>query len=152
MISNSSDLPLNLHYRTEKHLNTLNFSNSDIEKIIQNLDSNKAHGHDKISIRMIKICGKSICQTFTAYVSQRTDRGSFPLEWQKVNVVSVHQKGDKKGLKNHRPVSLFPIYGKILQRFLIESNLISSNQSGFKRSGDSCINQLLSLTHEIYVF
>ena len=62
LISNSSELPLNVHYTTEKRLNTLNFSNNDIEKIIQNLDSNKAHGHDKISIRMIKIWGKSICK------------------------------------------------------------------------------------------
>ena len=34
-------------------------------------------------------------------------------------------------------------------KFLIENDLISSNQSGFK-SGDSCINQLLSITHDIY--
>ena len=34
-------------------------------------------------------------------------------------------------------------------RFLIENNLISSNQSGFK-AGDPCINLLLSITHEIY--
>ena len=33
--------------------------------------------------------------------------------------------------------------------FFIENNLISKNQSGF-RPGDSCINQLLSITHEIY--
>ena len=33
--------------------------------------------------------------------------------------------------------------------FLLENNLISPNQSGFK-PGDSCINQLLSITHEIY--
>ena len=33
-------------------------------------------------------------------------------------------------------------------RFLIENNLISSNQSGFN-PGDSCINKLLSITHEI---
>ena len=33
--------------------------------------------------------------------------------------------------------------------FLIENGLISQNQSGFK-PGDSCINQLLSITHEIY--
>ena len=35
-----------------------------------------------------------------------------------------------------------------MSRFLIEKNLISSSQSGFK-SGDSCINQLLFITHEI---
>ena len=54
-------------------------------------------------------------------------------------------------------MSLLPIGGKILERlmfnemfnFFIENKLISSNQSGFK-PGDSCINQLLSITHEIY--
>ena len=62
LIINSSELPLNVHYTTEKHLKNINFSNSDIEKIIQNLDPNKAHGHEKISICMIKICCKSICK------------------------------------------------------------------------------------------
>ena len=33
--------------------------------------------------------------------------------------------------------------------FFIENGLISQNQSGFK-PGESCINQLLSITHEIY--
>ena len=33
--------------------------------------------------------------------------------------------------------------------FFIENELISPNQSRFK-PGDSCINQLLAITHEIY--
>ena len=33
--------------------------------------------------------------------------------------------------------------------FNIENELISLNQSGFK-PGDSCVNQLVSTTHEIY--
>ena len=33
--------------------------------------------------------------------------------------------------------------------FFTENDLISQYQSGFK-PGDSCINQLLSITHEIY--
>ena len=32
--------------------------------------------------------------------------------------------------------------------FFTENNLISPNQSGF-RPGDSCVNQLLAITHEI---
>ena len=75
----------------------------------------------------------------------------------KANVVPVHKKSDKQCLKNYRPISLLPICRKILERlifnemfrFFIENNLISSNQSGFKL-GDYCINQLLSITHEIY--
>ena len=34
-------------------------------------------------------------------------------------------------------------------KFFIENKLISSNQSDF-RQGDSCTNQLVSITHEIY--
>ena len=80
--------------------------------------------------------------------------GSFPINGKKANVVPVHKKGDKQILK---PISLLPIAGKIFERllydrmfeFFIANNLISKNQSGF-RPGDSCINQLLSITHEIY--
>ena len=40
------------------------------------------------------------------------------------------------------------LYDRMFE-FFTENNLISDNQSGFK-PGDSCINQLLSITHEIY--
>ena len=74
-----------------------------------------------------------------------------------MNVVPVHKKGEKLILKNYRPISLLPIDGKISEillydrifEFFIENNLISKNQSGF-RPGDSCINQLPSITHEVY--
>ena len=83
--------------------------------------------------------------------------GSFPCDWKKANIVPIHKKGDKQTLKNYRPVSLLPICGKIFERllfnemfrFFLDNKLISTNQSGFK-PGDSCINQLLSITHEIY--
>ena len=60
-------------------------------------------------------------------------------------------------IKSYRPVSLLLICGKVLGwllynkmfSFFIENDLIPQNQSGFK-SGDSRINQLLSITHEIY--
>ena len=59
----------------KKRLDTLNCSYNDIEKIIQNVDSNKAHWHVKISIHMIKIYGKSICMNMF----------SLPLKWKKAN-------------------------------------------------------------------
>ena len=40
------------------------------------------------------------------------------------------------------------IYNKMFE-FFTDNGLISSNQSGFK-PGDSCINQLLCITHDIY--
>ena len=72
-------------------------------------------------------------------------------------MVPGQKKGDKQILKNYRPILLLPVAGKVFKRllfdkmfeFFIENNLISKSQSGF-RPGDSCINQLLSITHEIY--
>ena len=85
------------------------------------------------------------------------NEGKFPHEWKKANAVPVHKKGNKKSLKNYRPISLLPICNKIFERlicnemftFFTENNLISPNQSGF-RPGDSCVDQLLVVTHEIY--
>ena len=50
--------------------------------VAHNFAKYKAHGH-KISIRMIKICGKSICKPLQLIFSQCIDTGSFPLEWKK---------------------------------------------------------------------
>ena len=60
LISNNSSLPNYINYTTEKRLSTVALSVEAITKIIQNLDSNKAHGHDNISIRMLKICDDSV--------------------------------------------------------------------------------------------
>ena len=49
---------------TETRLDNVIFSIGDIGNIIQRLDPNKdkAHGQDKISIRMLKICSNSTCK------------------------------------------------------------------------------------------
>ena len=81
----------------------------------------------------------------------------FPSEWEKGNITPIHKTGDKQVLGNYRPVSLLPVCGKIFERlifnemfkFLLENNLVSPTQSGFK-PGDSYSNQLLSITHEIF--
>ena len=36
-----------------------------------------------------------------------------------------------------------------MSKYFIDNNLITPKQSGF-RTGDSCINQLLSITHDIF--
>ena len=60
-------------------------------------------------------------------------------------------------ITNYRPVSLLHICGKVFEKIIFNSlfvylnnnNLLNSNQSGF-RPGDSCVNQLISITHDIY--
>ena len=69
----------------------------------------------------------------------------------------VHKKESKNILKNYRPISLLPICGKIFEKciykslysYLESNNILSKFQSAF-RKGDSCISQLLAITHIIY--
>ena len=105
---------------------------------------------------MLKICGSSIYGPLELIFKEALSTGLFPSNWQKGNIVPIYKKGDKQIMKNCRPVLLLPICGKIFERLilnelfssLLENNLISPNQSRFK-PGDSRINQLLSITHEI---
>ena len=67
------------------------------------------------------------------------------------------KKGNKQILNNHGPVSHLPTCGKHLEEIifdrifqhLMENNLLNPNQSSFML-GDSCIHQLISITHQIY--
>ena len=105
----------------------------------------------------MKICGKTICKPLECIFRECLNTDLFPLEWKKANLVPVYRKGDEQCLKNYRPVSLLPICGKMFEKLIFnemfkifnENNLISPKQSGFT-PGDSCINQLISITHEIY--
>ena len=65
----------------------------------------------------------------------------------------------KAYFKNYCLISVLLVGGKIFEklrfsktlRFFIENDLIQPNQSGFK-PGDSCINQLLPIIHDICKF
>ena len=157
LISNNSSLPADVNYITDKRLSTVTFSARDIGKIIQNLDSNKAHGHENLGIRMLKICGDSICEPLEIIFKKAPLTGVFPSEWKKGNIVPIHKQGDKQNIKSYRPVFLLPICDKTFKRlifneiftYFFSNKLISKNQSGFQ-PGDSCINQLLPITHESF--
>ena len=103
--------------KTHGSLSTIHFPTDDILKIIRNLDSNKAHEHDMISIQMINICDTSICRPLKLIFQCCLEKGKLPNEWKQANEVPVHKKVDKQILKYYRPISLFSIAGKILKDY-----------------------------------
>ena len=62
-LQNSSSLPT-FYLRTDKTLPSLNISKGDIFAAIKNLNPNKSYGWDNMSIRVLKLCGKSIVYPF----------------------------------------------------------------------------------------
>ena len=115
--------------------------------IIRNLNVNNAHGHNNISVRMIKMCDESYSLNSCIY----------PSTWKKANVIPIHKKYDKQFVNNYHPVSLLPVFGTIFEKLnfieiyslLDREKLLNTNQSGFGPF-DSSVNQLLTITHKIF--
>ena len=101
---NCSELPSNIWKKTDKFISTVRFTSDDIATLIQNLDTNKAHGHDMLRNRMLKLCCKSVCKSLDLIFQSCIKHGEFPTEWKKANVVPVHKKCNKQILKNYSPV------------------------------------------------
>ena len=59
-LKNDSKLPSNQIYLTRSKLVSLDFNEDEVLKMIGSLNIHKANGYDDISIRMTKICDKSL--------------------------------------------------------------------------------------------
>ena len=80
LIPNNRILPSELKLLTEHTLTLCHFSESDILQIINNQNLNKAHGHDMISIRMLKLCDEAICRPLNIIFRTFLNTGKFPSE------------------------------------------------------------------------
>ena len=156
-MKNDSDLSTSQHILTQSRLYSIDLIFEEISKIIRSLDVNKAHGHDDISVKMLKICDNSLVRPLSLLFEKSFNNYYFPELWKKSNIIPVHKKNDKRKFKNYCPISLLPIFNKVFEKtifnkmytFLQNKQLLNPNQSGFRPS-DSCIKQLLSMTHEIF--
>ena len=152
-----SDVLPDIASRTILNLSSVTISKTKILEIIRALDSNKSSGWDGISPQMLKICDESIVTPIHIIFDTCIREGIFPDKWKMSNVCPVHKKGLKNIKSNYRPISLLPILGKIFEKvifdslydFLTNNKFLTSCQSGFIK-GDSCVNQLLAITHEIH--
>ena len=59
-IANNSILPTNQIFYTQTRLRAFDVDCGKISKLIHGLNLRKAHGHDGISIRMVKLCKLTI--------------------------------------------------------------------------------------------
>ena len=87
---NDIEVPPVLTVRTESVLESFYFSADHIGDIIKKLDPNKDHGHDMISIRMLKLCGNSVRKPPKIIFKNCTKEGIFPNEWKKANALPIH--------------------------------------------------------------
>ena len=77
LLKNNSVLPNDQTFLTQPRLTSLDFC-EEILKIIRALNKHKVHGHDDISIRMIKICDKSLLKPLLLLFQNSAKLSYFP--------------------------------------------------------------------------
>ena len=107
---------------------------------------------------MIKLYDNTIVLPLRLVYEKCLATCTYPQNWKMANVLPIHKKESRQIKKNYRPISLLPICGKIFEKILFDkiynhlcdNELLSPNQSGFP-PGDSTVNQMIAITHQIHV-
>ena len=137
-------------------LNDIVIEESEVLDILKSLDVTKATGPDNIGPKLLHEAANSIYKPLTKLFNLSLQNNIFPSEWKKANVSPLHKKGETNLCNNYRLISLLSCTSKVMEKiifkhvfnFFRDNLVISANQSGFM-PGDSTVNQLLSLYHEL---
>ena len=106
----------------------------------------KAYGHDDISIRMIQICDRTLLKPLIILYQNSIKCSHYSDIWKRSNIIPVQKIVINSYLRIIDPFLFYQSLVKIWKRIF---NKVYPNQLGFCQS-DSCVNQLLAITHEIY--
>ena len=82
-INNDSPLPCSFEFYSKFGLPSLNIIGDNVLKIVRALNINKAHDHDEISARMIKICHEALAKPLSLVYKNCINTAIFPNIWKK---------------------------------------------------------------------
>ena len=98
-LSNASNFPSDGPQKSNESLSSTAFEVNVIEKIIEDFDKNKPHGHNMLSICMLKLSDDPIFQPLNPLFKFCIEIGQFLAEWKKAKIVPVFKKVDERQLQ-----------------------------------------------------
>ena len=128
----------------------------EINSIIKFFRPSNSSGYDEITMTILQACSPYITSPLNYICNRALLTGIFPDRLKFATVRPLFKKGDKRDISNYQPISLLPVFSKILERVLQtrllkhlnDSNIFSSEQYGF-RPGLNTDNATYQLTNEI---
>ena len=131
-------------------LQTVVVTDKIVKEKLKNLKRFSAPGPDGIeNVVLVEAC-EELATPLTIIFKKSLQSSVVPLDWRVANVTPVHKGGNKKLVKNYRPISLTSTISKILESIiktnvmshLLSNNLIINSQHGFMAK-KSCLTNLL---------
>ena len=125
----------------------------EIYKIVKDLGINKSGDIYGNTPNLVKLGGPVLIQILTLLFNKSIDQGIFPSALKLSKIVPIHKGDSIFEMSNYRPISLLPIFSKILEKlmysrvidFITKYNVLYTNQFGFQKnmSTEYAINSLL---------
>ena len=142
-IPSSSSSPTKYIKKVEyPSLNTLPSTNPlEIENIIQSLNP-VGGGTDMISTKILLVTYKKIINHLTYFFNICLRNAIFPNRLKTALVIPVYKTGENNKFTNYRPISMLPIFSKILEKilythissYLEEYSILQNCQFGFRKN------------------
>lgn len=137
-------------WRIENSEEWVDITKDEVRKAIKDTKEGKAEGLDKISMGMIKAGGETVVDYLTGIYNECMREGKLKERWNVAKLVLLFKKGDKRDLKNYRPLSLLSVEYKILSKIITKrlkrhfDEFLSIDQAGF-RANFSTIDHIFVL-------
>jgi hypothetical protein len=106
--------------RDEIDISHIHFTESDITKKLEALDLKKGPGPDGIHPLFIRNCAVELAEPLAYLFGFSLRVGIFPSLWKRSYVTPIHKAGDKRDVKNYRPISKLSTFGKLMERIVVE--------------------------------
>lgn len=128
----------------------------EIIDIVNGLKANTSPGYDEVSPKIIKLVIPLIVSPLTTIFNKSLVNGIFPSKLKTAKVCPIYKGDDKHELCNYRPISVLPIFSKILEKIMckrlllyLEANgILTNRQYGFREAHSTCL-AIMDLIDEI---
>ena len=142
--------------QSETSMDNDELSFEEFETAFKSLKRNKASGVDDLSCNVIIDTYDYIKLPLFNIFQTSIREGVFPDKLKIAKVTPVFKAGDATSLGNYRPISILPVFSKVLERimynrvynFLTKNNLLFSRQFGFQKN-TSTEHAILQLVDDI---
>ena len=112
-------------------------------------------GPDKVPTAIVKEVGDLASKPLSMIFNSSLEKGVFPDFWRLTRVTPIFKSSAKKHVNNYRPIWVISIFASLLERivydqifdFLLENNVITKNQSAFRKLYSTTTSLICSIDH-----
>jgi len=112
----------------------------EVISLTKGLKGKPTAGYDDIPESVVKQCIQLIKGPLAHIYNVSLNSGVFPDEWKTAKVKPLYKKGDRYNMLKYRPISIIPVFAKLLERlmynrisFLYDNKIFTEAQNGFRK-------------------